>query len=920
MKDYSNMTRLELEQELQTLRAEERTMLNREADPLAPAVDEIQHLIHTLKVRHVELEMQNRELYETHRLLEETRDRYANLYDFAPVGYLSLDHQGVIQEINLTAAAMLGIERPLLLGMPLIAFVAKRDTGRVLEHLQQCTQRGNEKVVTELGLKVKGGDLISVRLESLQIHSAEPQATTFRTALIDLTALKQAEETLRESEARFRQMADAAPIMIWMSSTDKLCDYFNKPWLDFTGRTLEQELGNGWTEGIHPDDLAHCLEIYTTSFDARRNFRMEYRLRRYDGEYRWLLDIGVPRLAPDGHFAGYIGSCLDITERKHAEAALRDSEARAAGIIGSAMDAIITTDADQRILVFNAAAERMFQSSAVEAIGLPLDRFIPERFRSAHRQHIVEFGHTSVTKRSMGSLGAVFGLRASGEEFPIEASISQIEAGGQKLFTVILRDVTERRRTEERLIEHAALLNHARDAILVCDLDDRIHFWNQGAKDIYGWTAEEAIGLDPKELIFGGDASQFAQTKRAVIERGEWRGELRQVAKNGREIITESRCTLVRDTSGNPKSILAINTDVTEQKKLEAQFLRAQRLESIGTLASGIAHDLNNVLSPIMMAAQMLQLKITDESSKCLLELMVVNAQRGSELVKQVLSFARGAAGQKKVLQPKHLIKEIAKVVSETFPKNITIKHSLPPDLATINGDPTQLHQVLMNLCVNARDAMPQGGVLTIAAENVDLDEHYTRMNPEAKPGPYVLITVTDTGIGIPHKILDRIFDPFFTTKEQGEGTGLGLSTVLGIVKNHGGFINVYSEPGKGTQFSIYLASIASEHLAQDASVTPNLLAGHNEMILVVDDEEAVRETVRTTLEAFGYRVLTACDGPEAVALYVMHKEDIEAVLIDMMMPLMDGLATTRVLQRINPEVKVILSSGLAESKSVAEA
>jgi PAS domain S-box-containing protein len=610
----------------------------------------------------------------------------------------------------------------------------------------------------------------------------------------------------------------------------------------------------------------------------------------------------------------------EIAQRKQAESALEESQGRMAGIIESAMDAIVTVDSSQRIILFNSAAEKMFGYSSEEALGQPLERIIPPRFRRDHQQHIEEFGQTKVTKRSMGSLGAVYGLRANGEEFPIEASISQMESNGQKLFTVILRDITERRRAEEKLIEQAALLNQAQDAILVRGLDNRILFWNQGAEHIFGWTAEEAIGRDVKELIYRADLSQFEDANRAVVKDEEWAGELNQVTKDGKRVITECRWTLVRDADGQPKSVLAINTDITERKRLEAQFLRTQRLESIGTLASGIAHDLNNILSPITMGVQLLQMKPTDDGSRRTLEVIRQSAERGGDLIKQVLSFARGAEGVKTTLQPRHLIKEIAKVLGETFPKNITVKHSLPPDLATISGDPTQLHQVLMNLCLNARDAMPLGGTLAITAENVAFDEHYARMNPEAKSGSYVFITVADTGTGIPPEILDRIFDPFFTTKDQGKGTGLGLSTVQGIVKSHGGFINVYSEPGRGTQFRIYLPAVASAQAAQAAVALSNLPSGHGETILVVDDEASVREMARTALETFGYRVLVASEGAEAVALYAAHKDEITAVLTDMMMPLMDGPATIRALRKINPQVKIVASSGLSEGERAAEA
>jgi signal transduction histidine kinase/CheY-like chemotaxis protein len=399
----------------------------------------------------------------------------------------------------------------------------------------------------------------------------------------------------------------------------------------------------------------------------------------------------------------------------------------------------------------------------------------------------------------MGRLGAISGLRANGEEFPMEASISQVETEGQKFYTVILRDITEK-------------------------------------------------------------------------------------------------------------------------KRLEAQFLRAQRMESIGTLAGGIAHDLNNLLAPMLMAVQMLQLKFTDEQSQKMLQLLRANAERGADMVRQILSFARGVEGERLALQPRHLIKEVIKILQETLPKSIEITFHLAPDLWPIVGDATQLHQVLMNLCINARDALPHGGKLHIKAENKVLDETYAQMIPEAKAGRYVLLSIQDNGMGIVPEHLTRIFDPFFTTKEKGKGTGLGLSTVQGIVRGHGGFVNVYSEVGRGTEFRIHLPALEAGQIEQIQIPNPELPAGHGELILVVDDELAIREVTKATLEAFNYQVLVASDGTEALALYAQHGAEIKVVLTDMMMPYLDGPATIRALQKLNPNIKIIASSGLADNGKAAEA
>ncbi|HEX7331165.1 MAG TPA: PAS domain S-box protein [Pyrinomonadaceae bacterium] len=493
------------------------------------------------------------------------------------------------------------------------------------------------------------------------------------------------------------------------------------------------------------------------------------------------------------------------------------------------------------------------------------------------------------------------------------------EEGKPYQYVAIRSDITERKRGEERIRQQAALLDQAQDAILVRDLEQNILFWNKGAEKIYGWAAVEAVGRNVKDLLYKESSAQFEEAGRAVLRNGEWQGEIRQSRRDGAEITVESRWTLVRDEQGQPNSILVINTDITEKKRMESQFLRAQRMESIGTLAGGIAHDLNNVLSPILMAVDMLQLKATDEPSRKWLDVLRTNAERGGNMVRQVLSFARGVEGERVTLQPKHLIKEIVKILRETLPKSIEINFQIPSDLWIISADATQIHQVLMNLCVNARDAMPEGGSISIKAENAFVDENYARMHLEAKPGRFVMISVADTGPGMSAEIQSRIFEPFFTTKEMTKGTGLGLSTALTIVKSHGGFINVYSELHKGSQFTLYLPAVDTPGSVDAAVLQTDLPLGNGELILVVDDEESIREITRGTLETFGYNVLTASDGTEALALYADKKNEIAVVLTDMVMPFMDGPATIRALQRMNPKVRIIAASGLGAGQHAGE-
>jgi signal transduction histidine kinase/ActR/RegA family two-component response regulator len=397
-----------------------------------------------------------------------------------------------------------------------------------------------------------------------------------------------------------------------------------------------------------------------------------------------------------------------------------------------------------------------------------------------------------------------------------------------------------------------------------------------------------------------------------VLETGTWQGELLQATKAARELVVLSSWTLMRDLAGKPKSILTITTDITAQKRIEAQTLRAQRMESTGRLASGIAHDLNNVLAPILMALQMLREQAKDESAQALLQTLETSAKRGGDIVRQVQIFARGIEGERIPLNAKHLIREMERIAGATFSRNIKTCAEAPPGLWLVTGDATQLHQVLMNLCVNARDAMPYGGTLALAAENVTLDDKSAAQLLDAKAGHYVRLTVADTGSGIAPEILDKIFDPFFTTKGSDKGTGLGLSTVLGIVRSHGGFVEVQSKVGYGSRFEVYLPAIPESQPAAVAAQRQAPPQGQGETILVVDDEQTFREVTEGTLTQNGYKALTANDGTEAIALFAQNRDAVKVVLIDMMMPFMDGPATIRAMRRLNPQIKLIGVSGLS--------
>jgi len=601
-----------------------------------------------------------------------------------------------------------------------------------------------------------------------------------------------------------------------------------------------------------------------------------------------------------GAIVGAVIVFHDVSEQRQTEQARRRAEQNVKEIVESISDAFYALDREWRYTYVNKQAAELAGRERTELVGKNIWEEFPEK--------IGGLDYVQLHRAMTGQVKAHFESFHEPLKIWCETSVYPSSNG----LSVFVRDITKRKRTLLQLREQAALLDQASDGIAVRDVEhDRVMFWNRGAERMYGWTANEVLGKDIREFLYAAGTEEFDRAREVLLEKGEWKGELHHLTKSGKQIIADARWTLVRDDKDEPKSIFVINMDVTEQKTLEAQFYRAQRMESIGTLASGIAHDLNNLLSPITTAVHLLQRRLPGEEDQHVLSVLDTNAHNAADLIRQVLSFAKGVKGERMSLQPNHLIKEIAKTLGHTFPKSIQIEVSLAEDLWTISGDPTQIHQVLMNLCVNARDAMPHGGTLTIRAENIQVDENYVAMHVGAGPGRYVLIKVADTGTGIPPGILDRVFEPFFTTKELGKGTGLGLSTSLAIVKSHGGFINVYSEQGRGTEFKVHLPPAEAGGIEHTESEDSDLPAGSGELILMVDDEVGVLQIAKAALENYDYRVMTAPDGPEALMLYAQHHTEIKAVVIDVMMPFMEGPATIRALQKLNPEVKVIISSGL---------
>lgn len=706
------------------------------------------------------------------------------------------------------------------------------------------------------------------------------------------------ERAIRESEAKYRELVDNAMVGIYRTDLDGN--------IHFANQALATTLGFDSVEELQATSIKDRYARVAVREEIINHLREHGKLNGW--EVDMVTRTGQTRhLLLSANLSGDIicGMLLDATARKEAE---RTSER----LVNSSLDMIIAVDKDRVVTQFNPAAQATFGYTEAEILGQSVDCLYADPMEG-NQVH-------EVTLRDGRCVREVKNRRKNGELFPSLLAASILRDSDNHVTGVmgVSRDVTEQRQAEHRLREQAELLDHAPDAISVKNMNGEIVYWNPGAERLYGWTAAQVLGRRGDEVLPFLTAPEALEARRITLEKGEWAGELKQQNRAGRPLVVRSRRIILRDTHGTPKSELIINTDITEQKNLESQLFRVQRLDSIGTLAGGVAHDLNNILAPILMASEMLSMSHPDPEDQKWLGTITTAAQRGAKLVRQILSFARGSEGERGVIQLTHLISELVKVCQQTFPRSIQITAQLPKNLNPVACDASQIDQVVMNLCVNARDAMHEGGRLRIEANNFHVDEAFTRMHLEAAVGPYVVISVSDTGMGIKPEVIDRIFDPFFTTKTAGQGTGLGLSTVIGIVKSHGGFITAASKLNEGSTFKVYLpaASVMSEPEPTKSRSYP---LGKDELVLVVDDEAAIREVTRSLLERARYRVLTAVDGADAIATFARNSGEVRLVITDLAMPVMDGHATMRAIRRLDEHVPIICVSGVMENQDETE-
>jgi PAS domain S-box-containing protein len=675
-----------------------------------------------------------------------------------------------------------------------------------------------------------------------------------------------------------------------------------------------RETNAAWHDRLHPEDREKVYQIYSDYVAGRLDaYRVEFRQRTAAGDWRWILSLGrLVERDGQGRPLRMLGTHTDINDLKNAEARSTDSLAFATAVLDSSPMGVLVFRQDGRTVLANESAARI--------VGTSLSSVLKVNFRQLEswQRHglLVLAEETLATGKETFHRGPV--TTVYGKTIWLEARMVRFIHEGTSHLLLIIRDESEKHDALENLRLLETAVQAAPVGWLVTDPAGVIQWVNPGFTVLTGYRPEEIIGKNPRILKSGRHRPEFYAAMWGAIKRGEvWTGEVLNQRKDGSQYNERMTIAPVRGENGALAHYVAIKQDITAEKQLGQQLARAQRLESIGMLASGIAHDLNNVLTPILLSIELLKIRYPEANARRYVETVENAAQRGAGIVRQVLTFARGMeGGERTEVQPRHLLKDLVRLIEETFPRNITIEYDSPRDVFPVVGDLTQLHQVLLNLAVNARDAMLAGGALTLKARNHPVVAPVDPALAPLKPGEYVAITVTDTGTGIPPEVLDRIFEPFFTTKPRGKGTGLGLSTVYGIVRDHGGVIQVHTKENEGTTFEVILPAAVTEVRRDPVVASGPELQGEGRKILVVDDEEPIRLITSRLLTGRGFCPVEAVDGQDGWREFQAQHGDFAAAIVDEMMPRMSGRDLARHIREVSSKVPVILVTGLMDSGS----
>ncbi len=885
--------------------------------------------MHSMELRRTRLALEDsldeqgtlqRKVIEGNRALEQAHELLNFHLDNMPLALVQFDENLRVARWSSQSERMFGWSEEEVLGQPLdgLKLIHPGDQERVTAKVSELIEGQTDASMTVVNRnQTRSGETLVCEWHNSARFDRDGRLLSVLSFATDITERKRTEKALRLSEQRYRHAAEASQAALWDFDmlTGKVT--FSEVFRDMLGYERIEDMPDtleAYMQLMHPDDRERVYREAERLVAGETGDRAsaEFRLLTQSGAYRWVQSNSKVIRDAEGKAVRRLGSTVDIHERKIAEEQLKEQAERMRGILEVAGDAIVTIDESAIIETANPATERIFGYSAREMLGRNVRMLMTESDAARHDNVLARYLETGQA-RIMGSPQKLEARRKDGSVFPIELMVTEVQLSDRRIFTGFIRDITHQERSRQALAEQAELLDKARDAIIVTDLDGIVTFWNQGAERIYGWESAEMQGVAIFERTQSSRES-WTEIKQQVLDAGGWEGQVRHLRKDGRERTLQCRLTLVRDEHGQPRSILAINTDVTDKLALEEQLRQAQKLESIGQLTGGVAHDFNNLLTVILGNAELLNESLDDNPAlKGLVEMTLSAAQRGAELTNQLLAFARRQTLEPRPVDLFELVTGLKPLLRRSLPEDIKIEINRDSSLWRAEIDPVQLESAVLNLALNARDAMEGGGRLSIHLSNSVLDRHYADNHPEVEPGQYIELAVTDTGAGIRPEVMRHLFEPFFTTKEKGKGTGLGLPIIYGFIKQSRGHIRVYSEEGVGTTVRMYLPKAAGDAKAGPGVIESESVTGGTERVLLVEDDPLVLDHAGRLLRQLGYQVTTASDGEQALEL-ATAQPIFDLLLTDVIMPgRLKGPGLADEIRRIIPDIRVLFTSGYTQ-------
>jgi PAS domain S-box-containing protein len=864
-----------------------------------------------------------REQRETLEQLRRTEARLATILSTTVNGMMQIDTAGVVTYANPAAGRILGVHRAELIGSNRrdAAWQAQRWDGQPIGDddftFLKVLRNGQPVQDVERLIRRPDGTQVSVTLNAAPVLDARGVVVGVVVSLTDVTAQRRAEQAVRDSEEKYRNLVETSHDLIWVLDAQGRISFVNQNGArHFYGREPEEIIGRPFTELLDPAEIARNERAFQHVRAHGSLFNFETVTRRKDGTRVYGSANFLVLRDERGNFLGTTATALDITARKLAEEALRSSEQRYRLLVERNLAGFVRSTPDGRVLDCNEALARIFGFDSKEEFQQQNTfsfYFQPEE-RTELLRRLQEQGHL---RNHEGRR-----RRRDGNPVWILESVSQLmDEQGEIVYEATIIDITERKEAEEALraseAKYRALIENLEQCIFLKDRDLRFVAVNRPFAASLGQPEEAIVGRTDFDFYPADLAEKYRNDDLGVLQEGRRLETEEENLAAGRRRVVRVIKTPVRNGDGHVEGVLGIFWDVSEQRALEAQLRQAQKMEGIGQLAGGIAHDFNNLLQAVLgnVSLALSGMPVSDPNRS-----LIVAAEkatlRASDLVRKLLGFSRQTLLHLQPLQLNNVVAETLEILRRSVDPQIHVEFQPAPGLGMVQADPSQIGQVILNLCINARDAMPQGGRLTLSTANVLMTEEQARRHVGARSGAGVCLRVEDTGHGMTPDVQARIFEPFFTTKEAGKGTGLGLAMVFGIVQQHQGWIDCASEPGRGTTFTIWLprheGPVASA--PGPAKVSPN--RGH-ETILFVEDEPVVRMVGRTILERFGYNVLLAEDGRDAVEVYQREGRRIDLVILDLTMPRLSGREALPELMKLDPQVRVIFSSGYSAEPPV---